>query len=105
MLYLNAYRVSRAFGGREEGGWYFDAGEPIASIPIKTEVSPGQTYLVTLERTVKTIPCDFCEGTGFVRCEDGDMARLLRADQALQRGNAAPHLARRAGQSDHEDSR
>jgi len=28
MLYVNAYRVSRAYGGPEEGGWWYDVGEP-----------------------------------------------------------------------------
>jgi hypothetical protein len=26
MWYINVYRVSRAFGGHEEGGWYYDDG-------------------------------------------------------------------------------
>lgn len=33
-LYLNAYRVTRAFGGPEEGGWWYDVGEPLASVPL-----------------------------------------------------------------------
>lgn len=35
LLYVNAYAVSRHFGGREEGGWWYNAGEPLASIPIR----------------------------------------------------------------------
>jgi len=34
-LYVNAYEVTRHYGGPEEGGWYFNHHEPIASIPIK----------------------------------------------------------------------
>lgn len=26
MYYVNVYKVSRAFGGLEEGGWYYDEG-------------------------------------------------------------------------------
>jgi hypothetical protein len=35
MLYVNCYSVTRHFGGREEGGWYFNFYEPLASIPVK----------------------------------------------------------------------
>lgn len=35
--YLNVYEVTRYYGGPEEGGWWFDAGEPVASIPFETE--------------------------------------------------------------------
>ena len=29
--YVNVYRVERCYGGPEEGGWWYDAGEPIES--------------------------------------------------------------------------
>jgi hypothetical protein len=32
--YLNVYEVHQCYGGREEGGWWFDAGSPVASVPI-----------------------------------------------------------------------
>jgi len=31
MVYVNAYLVSRMYGGPEEGGWWYDAGEPLES--------------------------------------------------------------------------
>lgn len=34
MKYLNAYAVSRAYGGPEEGGWWYDVGVPLASVPL-----------------------------------------------------------------------
>jgi hypothetical protein len=33
--YLNIYLVDRAFGGPEEGGWWFDYGVVHASIPLE----------------------------------------------------------------------
>lgn len=30
-LYVNVYRVSRYYGGPQEGGWYYDIGEPVES--------------------------------------------------------------------------
>ena len=35
--YVNVYAVSRAYGGPEEGGWYFDIGEVVASHPVRGE--------------------------------------------------------------------
>jgi len=32
--YVNLYRVTRHKGGPEEGGWWYDRGEPKASIPL-----------------------------------------------------------------------
>jgi len=38
LLYVNAYRVSTCWGGPEEGGWTYEVGEALASIPL----APGQ---------------------------------------------------------------
>lgn len=35
--FVNAYAVSRQYGGPEEGGWWYDAGEPLASVPAITD--------------------------------------------------------------------
>lgn len=68
MIYINAYAVVRAYGGREEGGWYYDVGEPIASIPIPTQREKGQTYY--MEGSTPIIQtCRYCEGTGQVEGE------------------------------------
>lgn len=40
-LYLNVYAVTRHYGGPEEGGWYYNSGRPLASVPIKAERLPG----------------------------------------------------------------
>jgi hypothetical protein len=34
-LYVNVYSVGRCYGGPEEGGWYYDCGDPTASHPVK----------------------------------------------------------------------
>jgi len=41
LMYVNAYSVTRHYGGPEEGGWWFNANEPLASIPIKATSQPG----------------------------------------------------------------
>jgi hypothetical protein len=36
-IYINAYAVTRHFGGPEEGGWWFNAGEALASVPVSVQ--------------------------------------------------------------------
>lgn len=38
MKYVNVYLVQQAYGGPEEGGWWYDWGQPHVSIP---EECPG----------------------------------------------------------------
>ncbi len=43
-VYLNAYHTTLAYGGPEEGGWWYTEGEPIASVPADgeyKELDPG----------------------------------------------------------------
>ena len=35
--FVTAYEYGRAYGGPEEGGWWYDVGEPITSICCLTE--------------------------------------------------------------------
>ena len=42
-LYVNAYEVTRHYGGPEEGGWYYNHHEPIASIPVKAVSKAGHS--------------------------------------------------------------
>ena len=51
--YMNVYRVDRCYGGPEEGGWYYDTGEPIASIPFENE---HEGKRLRLELTTKFKP-------------------------------------------------
>lgn len=37
VLFVNAYNVNRLYGGAEEGGWWYDTGDPVASVPIREE--------------------------------------------------------------------
>jgi hypothetical protein len=41
LLYVNAYEVSRPYGGPEEGGWWYDSYSPLASIPVLADVVEG----------------------------------------------------------------
>jgi hypothetical protein len=37
--YINAYYVTKQYGGPEEGGWWYNHGEPLATIEIPTGAS------------------------------------------------------------------
>lgn len=37
--FINVYGTSRVYGGPEEGGWWYTAGEPVMSIPICDNMS------------------------------------------------------------------
>lgn len=37
LVYVNAYRITRHYGGQEEGGWWFDCGEPLGSLPCTSQ--------------------------------------------------------------------
>lgn len=43
--FMNAYTVNRYYGGPEEGGWWYNAGEPLASIPFIKGYEPTQKSL------------------------------------------------------------
>ena len=36
LVWVNTYHVTRHYGGPEEGGWWYDRGEPVGSTRCKT---------------------------------------------------------------------
>jgi hypothetical protein len=69
MLYINVYLVSQLYGGPEEGGWYYDAGEPLASVPINSCRLPGTDYYLH-NGEVHMRQCFPCQGTGLITDDD-----------------------------------
>lgn len=51
-LYVNIYEVGRAFGGREEGGWWFDTGSPISSILVEFTEAEHQAVTAYAKATL-----------------------------------------------------
>lgn len=37
LVHANAYRITRHYGGPEEGGWWYDRGEPLGSLPCASQ--------------------------------------------------------------------
>jgi hypothetical protein len=52
IVYVNAYAVSRDYGGPEEGGWYYNAGEPLASMPVRDKGDAVDKMVKHLEDTL-----------------------------------------------------
>lgn len=48
-VYANVYRVSRRFGGHEEGGWWYDAGQPLESRRVKRGVVEAEVRALKAE--------------------------------------------------------
>tara|TARA_R110000824_G_scaffold90771_4_gene221460 strand:- start:4189 stop:4461 length:273 start_codon:yes stop_codon:yes gene_type:complete len=44
MNYVNIYLTDKAYGGREEGGWWYNYGEPFASIPVLPKETMDEVF-------------------------------------------------------------
>jgi len=83
LLYINVYLIRQAYGGPEEGTWYYDIGTPLASIPVDSDYKPGKAYYlqnapatnmpgyyqVGVSGGVVIKDCYTCSGTGLVEVE------------------------------------
>lgn len=49
MHFMNVYAITRHYGGPEEGGWWFDAGEPLASVPVDADISTHEELKLKAE--------------------------------------------------------
>lgn len=38
-VFANVYRVSNCYGGPEEGGWWYDVGDPLESVRVDPDIS------------------------------------------------------------------
>jgi hypothetical protein len=80
MRFVNAYAVTRHFGGPEEGGWWFDRHEPLACVPLLPEMD---------EDTLRTLL-----EQGFGGLNEGDPSSVLGGTRVLvttEEEPAAPH--------------
>ena len=69
--FANAYLTDRLYGGPEEGGWWYDCGEPVMSLPFlcdeSEEVIDGNTVF-TFDNLARNMAYerlyDLCEAAG-----------------------------------------
>jgi hypothetical protein len=50
--YVNAYRVTQAYGGPEEGGWWYDEYEPLESVVVESEEQEEEVRAALAKRYV-----------------------------------------------------
>ena len=65
MVFVNAYSEDQVYGGPEEGGWYYDAGIPLASVPIRAK--PAIRRSVYGENEYQLVPADQVEADRTVK--------------------------------------
>lgn len=71
LLYINAYSVTRQYGGCEEGGWWYNHHSPLASIPIEAQRVDGhESYCYTCSQA-RDGKGEFCKVELYD--EDGNM--------------------------------
>ena len=51
--YVNAYAVTRHYGGPEEGGWWYNYYQPLASVPC--QVKDSQQHIDRLKEHFKEV--------------------------------------------------
>lgn len=97
-LYLNVYAVTRHYGGAEEGGWWYNTGEPLASVPILAESKIGCgdycrqcRQAARGERDAQGQPIPYCRDLP----EDYDL-RVEDLARELNRENATPENPQRS---------
>ena len=49
-FYVNTYMIDRAYGGREEGGWWYDAGHPLQDRCTAFQYSHDESVLSYFKR-------------------------------------------------------
>lgn len=63
--YANAYFTARLYGGPEEGGWYYDCGDPIMSLPFIADECEDDCKYDNLSRNLATEQAyDLCIAAG-----------------------------------------
>ena len=61
--YANAYWTDRLYGGPEEGGWWYDTGEPIMSLPFTCNDVEGECKdiggtMITYDNLSRDLACE-----------------------------------------------
>lgn len=53
LVYVNAYDVRQAYGGPEEGGWWYDYGKVLASVPVRKRGNNVEETIENLNKEFK----------------------------------------------------
>ena len=58
MFYVNVYEIGQAYGGPEEGGWYYDVGTPIKCLGGYSSRDVAKDKAVRVDRNKFSEGCD-----------------------------------------------
>lgn len=63
LKYANAYLTDRVYGGPEEGGWWYDVGEPVMSLPFvardEDDVDEhGERFISKYDNESREVACE-----------------------------------------------
>lgn len=83
-LYVNIYAAGRAYGGPEEGGWWYDVASPVGSIPVDWEADEWERArqgainlgILNREGDIASIDYETHEHTEWCRPDERDVAYL-----------------------------
>ena len=54
VVFVNVYAIDRRYGGPEEGGWWYDAGEPVGSVACVNRTEAGAVMVQLQQQYPKT---------------------------------------------------
>ena len=81
--YINVYRINHCYGGPEEGGWYYDALECLASVEIDRLPKPRRRTLLSLLRDQYPNKLDM--GDDEARAYQGDSHEVFIENRKAER--------------------
>ena len=82
--YVNAYAVTRNYGGPEEGGWWYDQDTPLASVPVIDQVEIDYWKPALKERFAHIVEGNMYSvlgGTAVVISVEDEMAQPYPAER------------------------
>ena len=85
VVYVNAYAETLAYGGGEEGGWWYTVGEPLGSIPVSIDSDP-QPFIDHLKKVFAHVQVRRKSSIG-----GQDLAVRIEEEQAEYYPQERPH--------------
>ena len=93
VMFVGVYKISRAYGGPEEGGWYYDYKEHILSIPLIDAGSEEEVALIQefLSPRFKSFKRTSYGGAKYEFMTEAGEAQHEEAQPAAREGQAGQH--------------
>jgi hypothetical protein len=86
VFYVNVHEIDRAFGGREEGGWWYDCGTAVATVAVTSRAQARAAYA----RLVTDYPPQTAREVGSVIYDGGAYNVTVSDEPARDYPDATP---------------